>query len=173
MGGTLCPSCFSCARRRCSGAVPRIARSPSQRPRRRASRRLVTLLTRPRCPGRCFFFAPHLQRALPGEAAPRALHERGVPSERRVRRACGAEAPVHPLTWLLVCLGRAVFSDGTLCMDIIQDQWSPIHNVSTLLTSIQARSCAAEAVTHASSCRLRRSCASALISRNARLRRAC
>jgi ubiquitin-protein ligase len=31
-----------------------------------------------------------------------------------------------------------VYSDGTLCMDIIQDQWSPIHNVCTLLTSIQS-----------------------------------
>lgn len=31
-----------------------------------------------------------------------------------------------------------VYADGTLCMDIIQDQWSPIHNVSTLLTSIQS-----------------------------------
>ncbi len=30
-----------------------------------------------------------------------------------------------------------VYSDGTLCMDIIQDAWSPIHNVCTLLTSIQ------------------------------------
>ena len=30
-----------------------------------------------------------------------------------------------------------MYSDGTLCMDIIQDQWSPIHNVCTLLTSIQ------------------------------------
>ena len=46
---------------------------------------------------------------------------------------------MHLLTWLPLRLGRAVYSDGTLCMDIIQDQWSPIHNVSTLLTSIQAR----------------------------------
>ncbi|KAJ4770906.1 ubiquitin-conjugating enzyme E2 [Rhynchospora pubera] len=30
-----------------------------------------------------------------------------------------------------------VYSDGTLCMDIIQDAWSPCHNVSTILTSIQ------------------------------------
>ena len=64
------------------------------------------------------------------------------------------EAPVHPLTWLLVRLGRAVYSDGTLCMDIIQDQWSPIHNVSTLLTSIQARLCAAEATTRATGTRV-------------------
>ena len=35
--------------------------------------------------------------------------------------------------------GPPVYSDGTLCLDIIQDQWSPIHNVCTLLTSIQVR----------------------------------
>ena len=34
----------------------------------------------------------------------------------------------------------AVYADGTLCMDIIQDAWSPCHNVSTILTSIQVPS---------------------------------
>mmetsp|Transcript_35534 Transcript_35534/g.49329 ORF Transcript_35534/g.49329 Transcript_35534/m.49329 type:complete len:156 (+) Transcript_35534:197-664(+) len=31
-----------------------------------------------------------------------------------------------------------VYNDGTICMDIIQDQWSPCHSVCTLLTSIQS-----------------------------------
>ncbi len=31
----------------------------------------------------------------------------------------------------------AVYSDGTLCMDVLQDNWSPCQNVSTILTSIQ------------------------------------
>ncbi|KAG2483331.1 hypothetical protein HYH03_017779 [Edaphochlamys debaryana] len=31
-----------------------------------------------------------------------------------------------------------VYQDGSLCMDVLQDQWSPCHNVSTLLTSIQS-----------------------------------
>ncbi|XP_074275294.1 ubiquitin-conjugating enzyme E2 2-like [Silene latifolia] len=31
-----------------------------------------------------------------------------------------------------------VYHDGTLCMDIIQDAWSPCHNVATILTSIQS-----------------------------------
>jgi ubiquitin-protein ligase len=31
----------------------------------------------------------------------------------------------------------AVFPDGTLCLDIIQDKWKPIYTVSTILTSIQ------------------------------------
>mmetsp|Transcript_40360 Transcript_40360/g.67641 ORF Transcript_40360/g.67641 Transcript_40360/m.67641 type:complete len:157 (+) Transcript_40360:199-669(+) len=34
-----------------------------------------------------------------------------------------------------------VFNDGILCMDTIQDQWSPCHNVCTLLTSIQSLLC--------------------------------
>ncbi|GMH33598.1 hypothetical protein BSKO_01432 [Bryopsis sp. KO-2023] len=31
-----------------------------------------------------------------------------------------------------------VYQDGNLCMDIIQDQWSPCQDVSTVLTSIQS-----------------------------------
>ncbi|KAA8492100.1 Ubiquitin-conjugating enzyme E2 2 [Porphyridium purpureum] len=31
-----------------------------------------------------------------------------------------------------------VYSDGTLCLDIIQDKWSPIYTVNSILTSIQS-----------------------------------
>eukprot|EP01097_Dermamoeba_algensis_P004822 TRINITY_DN309_c0_g1_i2.p1 TRINITY_DN309_c0_g1~~TRINITY_DN309_c0_g1_i2.p1 ORF type:complete len:159 (+),score=12.76 TRINITY_DN309_c0_g1_i2:73-549(+) len=31
-----------------------------------------------------------------------------------------------------------IYSDGSLCLDIIQDKWSPIYSVSTILTSIQS-----------------------------------
>ena len=31
-----------------------------------------------------------------------------------------------------------VYSDGTLCLDIIQDSWSPCHNICSILTSIQS-----------------------------------
>eukprot|EP01105_Mastigella_eilhardi_P028826 TRINITY_DN97_c0_g2_i5.p1 TRINITY_DN97_c0_g2~~TRINITY_DN97_c0_g2_i5.p1 ORF type:complete len:182 (-),score=53.76 TRINITY_DN97_c0_g2_i5:98-580(-) len=31
-----------------------------------------------------------------------------------------------------------VFPDGTLCLDIIQDKWSPVYSVSSILTSIQS-----------------------------------
>mmetsp|Transcript_12844 Transcript_12844/g.22156 ORF Transcript_12844/g.22156 Transcript_12844/m.22156 type:complete len:153 (-) Transcript_12844:1050-1508(-) len=34
-----------------------------------------------------------------------------------------------------------VYSDGTLCLDIIQDQWVPTYTVSTILTSIQSLLC--------------------------------
>uniref|UniRef100_A0A6B2LP87 UBC core domain-containing protein n=1 Tax=Arcella intermedia TaxID=1963864 RepID=A0A6B2LP87_9EUKA len=31
-----------------------------------------------------------------------------------------------------------VYGDGTLCLDIIQDKWKPIYNVSTILISIRS-----------------------------------
>ncbi len=31
-----------------------------------------------------------------------------------------------------------IFKDGSLCLDIIQKEWSPIYTVSTILTSIQS-----------------------------------
>ena len=34
-----------------------------------------------------------------------------------------------------------VYTDGTLCLDIIQDAWSPCHNVASILTSIQSLLC--------------------------------
>ena len=31
-----------------------------------------------------------------------------------------------------------VYADGNLCLDLLQDQWSPCHTICTLLTSIQS-----------------------------------
>mmetsp|Transcript_42490 Transcript_42490/g.83765 ORF Transcript_42490/g.83765 Transcript_42490/m.83765 type:complete len:154 (-) Transcript_42490:1209-1670(-) len=31
-----------------------------------------------------------------------------------------------------------VFQDGTLCLDIIQDQWKPVYTIGTVLTSVQS-----------------------------------
>ncbi|KAJ7944597.1 Ubiquitin-conjugating enzyme E2 2 [Quillaja saponaria] len=31
-----------------------------------------------------------------------------------------------------------VYNDGSLCLDIIQNAWSPCQNVSTILTSVQS-----------------------------------
>lgn len=33
---------------------------------------------------------------------------------------------------------RAVYADGGICLDILQNQWSPIYDVSAILTSIQS-----------------------------------
>lgn len=31
-----------------------------------------------------------------------------------------------------------IYSDGNICLDIIQDKWSPCHNICTILMSIQS-----------------------------------
>ena len=36
-------------------------------------------------------------------------------------------------------LGAAVYADGGICLDILQNQWSPIYDVSAILTSIRVR----------------------------------
>lgn len=32
-----------------------------------------------------------------------------------------------------------VYGDGSLCLDILQDKWSPIYDVSAILISIRVR----------------------------------
>lgn len=34
-----------------------------------------------------------------------------------------------------------VYADGQICLDILQNQWSPIYDVSAILTSIQSLLC--------------------------------
>lgn len=31
----------------------------------------------------------------------------------------------------------AVYADGSICLDILQNRWSPTYDVSSILTSIQ------------------------------------
>lgn len=33
--------------------------------------------------------------------------------------------------------GKSVYADGSICLDILQNQWSPIYDVAAILTSIQ------------------------------------
>ena len=47
-------------------------------------------------------------------------------------RSCG-KVVWHPT----VC---AVYADGSICLDILQNQWSPIYDVAAILTSIQVSS---------------------------------
>jgi ubiquitin-conjugating enzyme E2 A len=34
-----------------------------------------------------------------------------------------------------------VYADGHICLDILQNQWSPIYDISAILTSIQSLLC--------------------------------
>lgn len=40
------------------------------------------------------------------------------------------------LTFILTCL-CSVYADGSICLDILQNRWSPTYDVSSILTSIQ------------------------------------
>jgi hypothetical protein len=37
----------------------------------------------------------------------------------------------------ILFLWCAVYADGSICLDILQNQWSPIYDVAAILTSIQ------------------------------------
>jgi ubiquitin-conjugating enzyme E2 A len=37
--------------------------------------------------------------------------------------------------------GSAVYADGQICLDILQNNWSPIYDVAAVLTSIQSLLC--------------------------------
>jgi hypothetical protein len=41
------------------------------------------------------------------------------------------------LLWLTLLVHSAVYADGSICLDILQNQWSPIYDVAAILTSIQ------------------------------------
>ncbi|KAF3789486.1 Ubiquitin-conjugating enzyme E2 2 [Nymphaea thermarum] len=48
--------------------------------------------------------------------------------------------------WLMPCLSfwnmvPIVYADGSICLDILQNQWSPIYDVAAILTSIQSLLC--------------------------------
>ncbi|MTV28714.1 ubiquitin-conjugating enzyme, partial [Nitriliruptoraceae bacterium ZYF776] len=34
-----------------------------------------------------------------------------------------------------------IYADGSICLDILQNQWSPIYDVAAILTSIQSLLC--------------------------------
>jgi Ubiquitin-conjugating enzyme len=42
-----------------------------------------------------------------------------------------------PLTYSIIYFQSTVYADGSICLDILQNQWSPIYDVAAILTSIQ------------------------------------
>ena len=40
----------------------------------------------------------------------------------------------NKIKWLIK---KIVYNDGAICLDILQNQWSPIYDISAILTSIQ------------------------------------
>ena len=42
---------------------------------------------------------------------------------------------------LYINLSHLVYNDGGICLDILQNQWSPIYDIAAILTSIQSLLC--------------------------------
>ncbi len=34
-----------------------------------------------------------------------------------------------------------IYNDGSICLDILQNQWSPVYDISSILTSVQSLLC--------------------------------
>uniref|UniRef100_A0A8C9EDH4 UBC core domain-containing protein n=1 Tax=Phocoena sinus TaxID=42100 RepID=A0A8C9EDH4_PHOSS len=51
---------------------------------------------------------------------------------------CVSASSQNEMPFLSKMLHPNVYADGSICLEILQDQWSPIHEVASLLTSIQS-----------------------------------
>ncbi len=40
---------------------------------------------------------------------------------------------------MLLLVSVSVYADGSICLDILQNRWSPTYDVAAILTSIQVR----------------------------------
>ena len=75
-------------------------------------------------------------RAPPSRLSARGVRAATQPAAYRSTRRRPSLPPPPPSPLL-----PAVFPDGTLCLDIIQDKWKPIYTVEMILTSIQSLLC--------------------------------
>ena len=69
----------------------------------------------------------------------RALTNPPAPNLLNNARAHSAAPPFSVSASLYLFL--AVYADGQICLDILQNTWSPIYDVSAVLTSIQSLLC--------------------------------
>ncbi len=94
--------------------------------------------------GRDLFADAGNDGGLPQQAAQGALREQGLPPQWCVSGCAGGRARArarHGLTSPLPASRCAVYADGQICLDILQNAWSPIYDVSAVLTSIQSLLC--------------------------------
>lgn len=91
----------------------------------------------PRVRFTCEMFHPNV-RPLPPAAACRT----GYRLRQLEQGTCAPSRQLHAdllLCWLfLFACQPQVYADGNICMDTLQDKWSPCHNVNSVLMSIQS-----------------------------------
>src|SRR3989338_7447324 len=61
----------------------------------------------------------------------------------KLKLTCTEEYPNKPprVVFLSRMFPPNVYSDGSICLDILQNQWSPIYDISAILASIQSLLC--------------------------------
>lgn len=69
----------------------------------------------------------------------RALQQPGPPLRRSVCvRVCATRSSHLAPPVMSPQFHPNIFPDGTLCLDLIQDQWSPVYTVSSILLAIRS-----------------------------------
>jgi ubiquitin-protein ligase len=108
-----------------------------------AGRPLIAALAHPQAPSGSRSSSPRTTRTR------RPSSSSSPPCSTRTVRVCGHPRSTCPLCPCSTDLPAdapppvvpAVYADGGICLDILQNQWSPIYDVSAILTSIQVTSC--------------------------------
>ena len=91
-------------------------------------------------PPRVRFTTEMVSRVVAGGALDAAGRRRGGSCARSLRKAQGVSLYAHRCTRCLPAsqFHPNIYPDGTLCLDLIQDNWSPIYSVSLHVTSVGA-----------------------------------
>ena len=73
----------------------------------------------------------------------KTLDPQAPPPDRRVPEVPrAAEPPQAPsVRFMTKMFHPNIYNDGQICLDILQNQWSPIYDISAILTSVQSLLC--------------------------------
>ena len=79
------------------------------------------------CEGKLYFYRPIVCHPY-ARWAPTAERQPFANCAPTVHQPCANRAQFHP----------NIYPDGTLCMDLIQDNWSPIYSVCSIMIAIRS-----------------------------------
>ena len=91
-------------------------------------------------PPRVRFTTEMVSRVVAGGALDAVGRRRGGSRARALRKAQGVSLYAHRCTRYLPAsqFHPNIYPDGTLCLDLIQDNWSPIYTVCSILIAIRS-----------------------------------